>query len=283
VLFGGRQRDGGYPNDVWEFDGTAWSSRATQMAPAGRQDHGLASHSQSGAMVLFGGNNGSYLNDTWTLTGDTWQRSFTSSTSPVARDGHVFVRAVDSLLGDRLVLFGGRTSAIRLNDTWEWKPPVIGATWSERNSSNRPAARSGATAIWEPRRVFSRVVVFGGLTDTGRTNEVLVLEGGGSMWAPRPVMGVIAPSARSSHGAAYDPDRMKMLVFGGTDGGTLLDDVWEWSEDRWTPRPVANGPSPRGNVAMAWHPTRRAAVVFGGELPDGGVTDETWLLEVVTP
>jgi hypothetical protein len=281
VLFGGRQGDGGYPGDVWEFDGVSWSLRATNNSPGGREDPGLAFLPSTG-MVLFGGNNGTYLADTWILSGANWSQSTTASLTPFARDGHVFVRGI-AAASEALVLFGGRNGATRFDDTWEWSPPNIGITWSQRNTTNPVPRRSGAAAVWEPRQLSSRMLVMGGITDAGRTNEVIAREGvgAGARWATVPTLGVDEPSPRSSHGAVWEPQRGRMLVFGGSDGTRLLNDLWEWSNGRWTPRTTASGPSPRGNFAMAWHPTRNAAVLFGGATGDGGtVTDETWLLEV---
>jgi hypothetical protein len=280
VLFGGKQGDGGYPADVWEFDGMSWSPRSTTNSPGGREDPGLAFLPSTG-MVLFGGNNGTYLQDTWILSGSNWSQSSTASFTPPARDGHIFIRGI-GLTSDALVLFGGRNQVTRFDDTWEWTPANLGITWNERSTTNRIPRRTGAAAVWEPRTVFSRLLVMGGITDAGRTNEVIAREGTGPgrAWAVVPTIGVIEPAARSSHGAVWEPQRGRMLVFGGSDGTRVLNDLWEWSNGRWTERPTASGPSPRGNFVIAWHPLRNAAVLFGGALGDGGVTDETWLLEV---
>lgn len=280
VLFGGRQGDGGYPGDVWEFDGTSWSLRATNNSPGGREDPGLAFLASEG-MVLFGGNNGTYLGDTWILRGAAWVESTSAGGPPPARDGHIFIRGIGTV-NDALILAGGRNAVTRLNDTYEWSGPNGGNRWADVNIDPRPPRRSSAAAVWEPRPVFSRLLVMGGITDAGRTNEVFAREGTGfgRAWAVIPTIGVSEPAARSSHGAVWEPQRGRMLVFGGSDGTRLLDDLWEWSNGRWTERPTASGPSPRGNFAIAWHPLRNAAVLFGGALGDGGVTDETWLLEV---
>jgi hypothetical protein len=54
------------------------------------------------------------------------------------------------------VLFGGRSSAAALADTWEWD----GSQWSPRATTAVPAARSSAALAYDPNR--ARVLLFGG-------------------------------------------------------------------------------------------------------------------------
>jgi hypothetical protein len=66
MLFGGRTQ-GGVSNDLWEWDGAAWSKVSTPDAPPRRADHAMAYDPDRHRLILFGGQNedGDWLSDTW--------------------------------------------------------------------------------------------------------------------------------------------------------------------------------------------------------------------------
>ena len=66
----------------------------------------------------------------------------------------------------QLVLFGGTSSAGRLDATFEWNPL---ASWRRVTSRHAPAAREGAAAAFDA--VRGVVVLFGGRTATGESAE----------------------------------------------------------------------------------------------------------------
>ena len=77
----------------------------------------------------------------------------------------------------------------------------------------------------------------------------------------------IGPAPRTSHSAAYDEDRNRLVLFGGRDGSTHFDDTWEWDGKLWT-QVGDTGPTGRANHAMAFDPTSRRVLLFGGSRPD---------------
>src|SRR3954470_21194920 len=90
--------------EVWEYDGSAWSLRATD-GPSARCDNAVAYDSARNVTVSFGGYNGSYLADTWEWNGAAWAQR-PPAASPGARADSFMVfdqaRAVT-------VLFGGQS------------------------------------------------------------------------------------------------------------------------------------------------------------------------------
>jgi hypothetical protein len=94
--------------------------------------------------------------------------------------------------------------------------------------------------------VISRLLVLGLLT-----------------WACSPALKA-GPGERLAHALAYDPQRERIVLFGGLDSsGTPLGDTWEWDGRRW--KQVADsGPPPRRWSAMAYDEARGAMVLFGG-------------------
>jgi hypothetical protein len=59
----------GYGNDLWEWDGAAWTQIATGGALRGRQNFGMAYDASRDRLVMFGGHEGSVT----TSMGDAWE------------------------------------------------------------------------------------------------------------------------------------------------------------------------------------------------------------------
>jgi hypothetical protein len=91
-----------------------------------------------------------------------------------------------------------------------------------------------------------------------------------------------APLPRGGHAMAYDSNRNKVVLFGGYDGVTCLDETWEYDSSGWVQRFPANKPLPRLEPAMAFDSLNNVTVLFGGLLEAGNdnpqyFSNETWL------
>lgn len=62
-----------YTDDLWEWDGNAWTRRTTDGTPPARENGGFAYDPGLNVMVLYGGYAGLYLSDMWTLDGNAWR------------------------------------------------------------------------------------------------------------------------------------------------------------------------------------------------------------------
>jgi hypothetical protein len=86
---------------------------------------------------------------------------------------------------------------------------------------------------------------------------------------------------------AYDPDRRRLVLFGGAamDGPERLDDLWEYdgAAGTWTARPRGQAPWPPSLYGhqMVYDPGRRRMVIPGGATTFGHVS-ETWELAADT-
>jgi len=123
VVFGGSP-GAGYFNDVWALSlaGTpAW----TQLTPTGTPPSGRLCHSAiydpvRDRMVVFGGREywAPLLDDVWALSlagAPEWTQLTPTGTPPSARNRH---SAVYDPVRDRMVVFGGATYGVNLNDVW---------------------------------------------------------------------------------------------------------------------------------------------------------------------
>ncbi len=85
------------------------------------------------------------------------------------------------------------------------------------------------------------------------------------------------PSGRAYHAAAYDQRRRRLVMFGGLDGSTVLDETWERREDgSWLRVPTNPTPLARTDHAMAYDARRGRVVMFGGAFRGGVNLQDTW-------
>ncbi|MBN9620385.1 MAG: hypothetical protein J0H43_11740, partial [Actinobacteria bacterium] len=63
---------------------------------------------------------------------------------------------------------------------------------------------------------------------------------------------------------AYDPVHGQMVLFGGENAGTFLNQTWTWSGGTWTQQSPATVPAARHGAAMAWDPALNEIVMVGG-------------------
>jgi hypothetical protein len=84
----------------------------------------------------------------------------------------------------------------------------------------------------------------------------------------------------------WDPERQRMLLFGGytrradqLESFDYHDDTWSWDGERWTELPIPAGarPSPRGVPELTWDPDLRMPMLFGGRFEFEPLAD-TWVL-----
>jgi hypothetical protein len=152
--------------------------------------------------------------------------------------------------------------------------------------------------------LWNRVVMFGGMTDSGPSGETwaFLRDEGSGTWAaheldpaPDPVHGV--PLARSDHSAVFHPDQTIMIVYGGlASDGQALGDVWRlnlaggsthsgvWARLATTVTGAMSPPSPRyGHAAVLQRfPYPSRLIVIGGRLlgPAGALADTVWELSL---
>src|SRR5207253_8281588 len=86
----------------------------------------------------------------------------------------------------------------------------------------------------------------------------------------------ISPPPRSYLAMTYDPASGKIIMFGGYDGTTYLNDTWTFDGVSWTRAGTRMSPPPRANAQMAYDSVTRKVVLFGGYNGTNYLGD-TWL------
>lgn len=84
-----------------------------------------------------------------------------------------------------------------------------------------------------------------------------------------------SPSARSYMAMTYDPASDKVVMFGGFDGSTYLNDTWTFDGVTWTQVTTPVAPPARVNMQMAYDVLTQKVVLFGGY--NGRYLGDTWL------
>ncbi|MEZ5966155.1 MAG: kelch repeat-containing protein [Planctomycetota bacterium] len=178
--------------------------------------------------------------------------------------------AFDSSRG-RIVAFGGQLypSNEVVAETWEFGDGV----WALRAPPQAPSRRrfgamaAGAGACW----------LFGGENALGTIATDDLWRWDGIRWTLAPT-GATRPPARTFANMAFDPNRNRLVLYGGLDQATnSLADAWEYDVNAGTWAPGSGTPpSARLAPAMCWHAGRGTIVLHGGQLPGTTLSPEFW-------
>jgi hypothetical protein len=132
------------------------------------------------------------------------------------------------------------------------------------------------------------MIIFGGTSSSGShySNDVWALALSGTpQWTQIFPTGGPIP-IRGLHSAIYDPVSDRMLVYGGFDGFTSLDDLWGLSlsgAPAWTQlTPAGAGPGARDYHRAIYDPALNSMVLFGGHqfFPTATYFNDTWSLSL---
>lgn len=286
LVFGGQRGDSF--DDVWELTLGAtptWSI----LFPLGsayppRHAHSMVYDSAHDRAIVFGGTVQEDVefktNEVLSLTLDplTWTRPINEA-RPFPREGH---SAVIDLPRDRMIVFGGTTSfGAPFNDAWALDLEQEQGWTLLAPAGTPPAGRFDHAAIYDP--VGQRMIVFGGRnaggTAFGGVSQLAL--SGSPAWSTLAVSGT-PPAPRSGHTAVYDETRHRMIVFGGTSGGTVFGDVWALSlgaSPAWTLlSPSGAPPGPRHMHLGVYDAPRDRMVVVRGAGSGGASFDDAWEL-----
>jgi hypothetical protein len=118
------------------------------------------------------------------------------------------------------------------------------------------------TAASEPPRERPARPVVEAAAPAERPEDAFVSRGG--LWLPVRVAAAARPPARWSHAMVWDPRRRVVVVLGGRDKTTLLDDQWTWDGVAWRDETPRARPPGRFGAAAAYDEARGRLVLQGG-------------------
>jgi N-acetylneuraminic acid mutarotase len=239
-------------------------------------------------LIMFGGfygASGAGLNYTWIYDPHTnaWARAPVSLDRPLppARASTMMVFDPDT---GKLIMFGGGVrirgdtlvAEEQFNDTWAYDPSSN--TWTNLSPAGAvPEARYCHVMAYDPST--KKAILFGGITAAGPVNDTWAYDPVANTWTELKPLGMVPPK-RGILGMDYDPISRQLIVFGGGVSPTeLLGDFWAYdpAANTWKElKPSGPAPSPRGGHTMAYDPTIRRMIVFGGLDDTGTFCNDTW-------
>ncbi|MBL0921105.1 MAG: hypothetical protein IBJ10_03135 [Phycisphaerales bacterium] len=237
---------------TWTFDGSVWTLRLVP-GPSARLGSSMVYDAARGVCLLFGG--GFTLQDTWAWDGSAW--TLLSNPGPVPR---AYATMAYDAARQEVVLFGGvdQHTSSPLNDTWVWD----GSQWHQKAPVSSPVPLYSAAMAFD--EAGARVVLFGGydeLVALPPTNIDQTWQWDGEEWSLLPMS--TPPRKRVGHAMSFDPERRAIVMTGGQDGGTPLQDTWMFKDGQWSQFTLANPRSGGLNQPLAYHPSIRRHVGMG--------------------
>lgn len=234
---------------------TGWEE-ILAAGPAARSQFCMVYMDRARKTLLFGGQGREgevwvKYDDTWTWDGAEWTQLQVAGPTP-----RVGANIAYDPLRDRVLLYGGLTSAGRPTDTWEWD----GERW-------RLLSESGPEIVGERSMAFDpsigRIILFDGRT--GRPSKTWVWTG--HIWL---LIATNGPAV-SSYALVTDTAQGRIVMI--TD--TSYREIWEWNGSAWHWIAKHQGPELWYKFDAAFDASRSAILVTGGAY-DGNYNDETW-------
>jgi hypothetical protein len=186
-------------------------------------------------------------------------------------------RSASSMLYDPvskdLWMFGGSKydTGVVTNEMWRYS--TASGQWFYVNTSATPAARQGQSMVYDSAN--QRFLMFGGFT-TVYVNDLYSFNPLTSAWTALSPGGS-APGIRSMHAAAYSAVSGTMIVYGGYNGSTRLNDVFEYNigTNVWKQIvPTLNSMTGRSDMQYCYQTVSGALIIHGGWI--AAETAETW-------
>lgn len=160
-----------------------------------------------------------------------------------------------------LVVFGGTGLA----DTWEYD----GKSWRRISTEHAPPQTYGGSACYYPGE--KAIFFFGGYGTIWQEHRSTWLYDGRD-W--RKLAPECIPPARKYSRLCYDEHRQCIVMYGGMSDENLRD-TWEWKEGNWNEVQTTVQPGLRWGYGLAYCPSIRRVIFFGGERY-GVSYNDTW-------
>jgi len=158
-------------------------------------------------------------------------------------------------------------------------PGTAGVAWRPLvSSSDAPSPRRDHSLVID--EAANALILFGDRSKGAALNDLWRYDLSRNTWERVAPVGE-QPPARFGHGAVLDPDRRRMVVFGGQSARDFLSDLWEYDlpSGRWRLLTAMEPPEPRYGQGIALDPASGNVLISHG-FTESGRFDDTWLFDV---
>ncbi len=270
-------------NETWAYsiEENAWRLLEIDKAPSPRSAHVMAYDPIRQQIILYGGltTDKSRLSDTWVFdcTDDEWTKISPEGDPRGRSDAAMIYDAANSVF----VLYGGwgATNGL-LDDTWIHNPEA--ELWAEVETDVTPGRMYGHDMTYDP--VNARAILYGGHigSPTSRLsgNGVWIFDSSNEAWIEEEVGE--RPPGRHYHSASYSSGAGRLVVFGGTPGGRLVNETWlfDFGDSTWIQLDMDKMPSGRGLHDAVYIPEEDIILLFGGVDREFNHFNDTWVLSI---
>ncbi|MGY5854812.1 MAG: kelch repeat-containing protein [Candidatus Thorarchaeota archaeon] len=144
------------------------------------------------------------------------------------------------------------------------------------SQSDSPQARSLCGMAFDSTN--GRVIMFGGGQEGVLYDDTRIYDYSTNCWTE--LQPLSHPSARNSVSMVYDSANQVMVLFGGHDGNSWLDETWIFDcvTDEWTQLSLDTSPPPRGSAGMVFDSSNNRTILFSGYQKPG----DTWVFDYET-
>ena len=165
VMFGGAMFQGGFTNDVWEWNSNEWKKIEFSYGPAPRLAHTQIYSPALKCIIIIGGVNdkGETLHDMWAWNGKKFE--LLDNTCPLVEVGQVNAVCMDKDSQVKILLVGRPTSLaglkhikseMHINESWLWD----GKNWTKIASVANPSLRETHMLVYD--NINKQAILFGG-------------------------------------------------------------------------------------------------------------------------
>lgn len=277
VLFGGRN-DTDHFRDTWTYDpaSNVWTNRNPPTSPPARMGAAMAGDAAGGTAVMFGGQgDANSFNDTWAYNATI--NSWASKLLAAGPSPRVSAAASYDPLMKKVVLFGGKEQGdVYMDDFWAYD--AAQNAWTLQGQLSSPEPRFDHAMAFDGSNQVG--VLFGGTDGTFTYGDTWTYDALANHWARKRTP--LAPSPRRGAVMAYDRAGGVVVLFGGMREAAYLNDTWTYSvsSNAWTNRQPASPPPGGVGNCMAYDPTGRLHLLFGGGVAPGVSGNLTWTYSV---
>jgi hypothetical protein len=234
-----------YANALWTYDVIAnrlslekvsnWArlngittplpANTTDPTPFDRHSYScIAFAPEKNRLYMWGGANSSITNG---YIGDTWVYDFTTKAwhdaTGTTHPSNAFEQtSTYDPNTHRFVIYGGASASYGSADA-AWLFDVNTELWEKATTASTPPARMSHSMVFDTQRRVS--YVFGGGSYPNSGNEMWVFDASSRVWQ-RLLPQNTPPPVRRFASMAYDSRHDIVMVWGGINGSTILNDTW---------------------------------------------------------
>jgi N-acetylneuraminic acid mutarotase len=164
--------------------------------------------------------------------------------------------------------------------TTETTTPAPAAWIALAPGGSLPAPRDGHVLACDPKS--GKTILFGGTNDVVEFGDTWAYDPAANSWSDLAPAGPV-PAGRDDANVVYVPTTGKMILFGGYDGTSFLNDTWAYDPlaNTWTDlHPAGAVPSAREDLQMVYDSAGGKMILFGG-YDEAAYFNDTWAYDPV--